>query len=231
MRSHPAIVSLLLATAGFSAAVLAEGRRGVPPSDGRAGGGWHPPKPPIDLVLDANHDEIIDAAEIANATNALKTLDKNGDGRITIDECMPPRPEGMGGPGGPGDFGSPEGQGREYRPGGPQGSDSPGEGPGAGGPPASRPPHPLPPIVVALDANRDGAIDTSEIDNASAALKTLDRNNDGQLSPDEYRPPRPHRRGGPGGQGERGGSGDMGGTGDRGGSGKQAPGGSGDGRD
>ena len=42
----------------------------------------------------------IDATEIANAAVALKTLDKNGDGKLTGDEIRPPR--GPGGPGGPG---------------------------------------------------------------------------------------------------------------------------------
>jgi hypothetical protein len=53
-------------------------------------------------VLDANHDGVIDAAEIANASAALATLDKNGDGQLTQDELFPPRPEGRG----------PEGEGR-----------------------------------------------------------------------------------------------------------------------
>jgi hypothetical protein len=55
-------------------------------------------------ALDANHDGIIDETEIANASTALKTLDKNGDGKLTKDELMPPRPprgEGRGRPPGP----------------------------------------------------------------------------------------------------------------------------------
>jgi len=39
--------------------------------------------------------------------------------------------------------------------------------------------------------NHDGIIDSNEIANASAELKTLDKNGDGQLTPDELRPPRP----------------------------------------
>ncbi|HVV73183.1 MAG TPA: phospholipid-binding protein, partial [Verrucomicrobiae bacterium] len=38
------------------------------------------------------HDGVIDADEIANAPAALKTLDKNGDGKLTMDELMGPRP-------------------------------------------------------------------------------------------------------------------------------------------
>jgi hypothetical protein len=75
--------------------------------------------------------------------------------------------------------------------------------------PAARRPHP--PLETALDANGDGVIDAAEIANASAALKKLDKNRDGKLSPDEYRPPRPPDGMGPGGQkGPGGGTGDQG---------------------
>jgi hypothetical protein len=65
-------------------------------------------------------------------------------------------------------------------------------------------PPPPPPLVAALDANHDGVIDAQEIDNAAAALRTLDKNKDGKLTPDEFRPPRPPggERRGPGGGGE-----------------------------
>lgn len=55
---------------------------------------------------------------------------------------------------------------------------------------------PVSPLVVALDTNKNGEIDASEIANAVAALKTLDKNGDGKLSADEIRPPR--REGGRG---------------------------------
>ena len=52
----------------------------------------------------------------------------------------------------------------------------------------------LPPLVVAtLDANHDGIIDAGEIANASQALKSLDKNADGRLSPEELRRSRPTR--------------------------------------
>ena len=77
---------------------------GGPPPDGQGGGkggpGGHRPVPAIIGALDANHDGVIDADEIANASAALKTLDKNGDGKLTRDEFMgkPPggRPQGGG---------------------------------------------------------------------------------------------------------------------------------------
>src|SRR5215467_6585792 len=81
-----------------------------PPSNQGPGGPegprFHRPPPPgpLFIALDANHDGVIDEAEIANASAALKTLDKNGDGKLTMDELLPPRPprgEGFGRPPGP----------------------------------------------------------------------------------------------------------------------------------
>ncbi len=44
------------------------------------------------------------------------------------------------------------------------------------------------PIIAALDANHDGKISKEEIDNASVALRKLDKNSDGALTFDELRP-------------------------------------------
>ncbi len=52
------------------------------------------PRMPLIAALDANADGVIDADEINNASAALKKLDKNGDGKLTREELMPPRPEG-----------------------------------------------------------------------------------------------------------------------------------------
>src|SRR5690349_8289366 len=40
----------------------------------------------------------------------------------------------------------------------------------------------VPPILAALDGNRDGRLDSFEIGNASSSLKRLDRNQDGEIS-------------------------------------------------
>ncbi|HWH72425.1 MAG TPA: hypothetical protein VNT26_23895 [Candidatus Sulfotelmatobacter sp.] len=48
--------------------------------------------------MDANADGMLDEAEIANASAALKTLDLNGDGKLTADELMPPPPGGASQP-------------------------------------------------------------------------------------------------------------------------------------
>jgi hypothetical protein len=53
-----------------------------------------PPPSRVFAVLDANHDGVIDSNEIANAPAALKTLDKNGNSRLTPDELFPPPPGG-----------------------------------------------------------------------------------------------------------------------------------------
>jgi Ca2+-binding EF-hand superfamily protein len=146
-----------------------------PPPDGPPGGGpgrgFRPPPSPLVRALDANGDGIISADEIANAATALLTLDKNHDGQLTPDEFRPKMGPGMR-PHQPPSDGGPEGQ--------PQGTNN-----------FHRP---LPPLIKALDANGDGIISADEIANAPAALLTLDKNHDGQLTPDEYQPrgPRPH---------------------------------------
>jgi hypothetical protein len=131
-----------------------------PPPEGQGQGRHRPPPLLLLKALDVNHDGIIDSNEIANASAELLTLDKNGDGQLTPDEYLPPRPQGT------------NSMGRTFRP-------------------------PRSPLVEALDVNHDGTIDTNEIANASAELLKLDKNGDGQLTPDEYRPHRPHGMGGP----------------------------------
>ncbi len=70
------------------------------------------------------------------------------------------------------------------------------------------------PVLAALDADKDGVISKSEINNAAAALRKLDKNGDGELDAEEMRPTRSEGgrsrggapEGGPGGErGERGG--------------------------
>lgn len=123
-------------------------------------GGRRPPRPPIETVLDANADNVIDAEEIAAAAVVLETLDIDRDGRLSIDECLPPRPEGVDRP----------------RPGGEseQGMRHP----------------PLPPVLRVIDTDEDGYIAAGEISAAAQALLTLDDDGDGRLTPEEYRPKR-----------------------------------------
>jgi hypothetical protein len=72
---------------------------------------------------------------------------------------------------------------------------------------------PRPPIIAALDPNGDGVIDAQEIANAPAELLTLDKNGDGKLTPDEWRPQRPPEDGPPPGDGGGPGGDDNGGGG------------------
>jgi hypothetical protein len=109
-----------LALAGSALTLTAQDQGGPPPGDrppreGRPRGpggpgrpdGQRPPPPPLIGALDANHDGVIDETEIANASAALKTLDKNSDGKLTMEELRPPRPDGERGPGGPEGFRGP----------------------------------------------------------------------------------------------------------------------------
>lgn len=66
------------------------------------------------------------------------------------------------------------------------------------GPPSGPPSGPFtPPLVSALDSNHNDIIDPEEITKAAETLKKLDKNGDGKLSPEEYRP---RMQGGPGGR-------------------------------
>ncbi len=124
-----------------------------------------PHVPPLVALLDANHDGTLSAGEIQNASTSLATLDSNSDGAVTRDEIRPPRPEGDAPP------------------------DGEGPAPKGGRPPGERP---APPIIAALDTDKDGSLSAAELKAAPESLKTLDKNNDGELSRQELQP-RGHR--------------------------------------
>ncbi len=163
-------------------------------AQGPGGQGHRPPKPPIDLALDANSNDIIDADEIANAVTALATLDSDGDGALSASECLPSRRPGAGGQDRRGQSGRESSTHQGGRPGGAGGQ---GQGP------------PKPPLFTALDADSDGLISADEIANAPAALSSLDSDGDGKLTATEHRPPPPQGRGGPGGANNRSGQGNS----------------------
>lgn len=163
---------LLIALSIGGAAILTaqtttptDGPRGHHRGPGGPGGhgrGGHP----IVRALDADRDGELSSAELTNAPAALRALDKNADGTVTMDEFRPARPAD-----------APE------RP-----ADAPmrkGPPPGADGTARTRP---VDPVMLALDANSDRALSAAEIGNATASLKALDANSDGKLTRDELRP-------------------------------------------
>ena len=132
------------------------------------------PKPPVYKALDADNDDFISKSELANAASALKSLDKNGDGQLTPDEM---RPEGMKEPSGKEDYyDNPQKKGMNN---GRTAEDLKKRG--------KRPRMPHPPLIEALDTDKDGKISKAEIENATASLKKLDRDKDGKLTHDEIR--------------------------------------------
>ncbi len=83
--------------ASFSTHGPRGGQGGAGGPGGPPGGeGFRPPLPLIIRALDVNGDGVIDADEIANAVKVLKSLDKNGEGRLTREEYIGPRPNGPG---------------------------------------------------------------------------------------------------------------------------------------
>lgn len=140
-----ALLTALVLGASVWATEAQDNKDGAPPRGPRDGGGERPERggpqgerpdrgpggpggdrqrmfvPPIVAALDVNSDGVIDEKEIANASAALKKLDKDGDGKLLMEELRPVRPaNGEGGPNG-----VPEGQ---RRPGG-QGFNPEGRGP------------------------------------------------------------------------------------------------------
>jgi Ca2+-binding EF-hand superfamily protein len=63
------------------------------------------------------------------------------------------------------------------------------DGPGQRGNRERRPER-VNPLMMALDADKNGTLSAAEIAAAATALKTLDKNSDGSIQPDELRPPR-----------------------------------------
>ncbi|MCX7427814.1 MAG: class I SAM-dependent methyltransferase [Planctomycetia bacterium] len=79
------------------------GRQAEPP---RPSGDFRPPAIPLMTALDKDQNGEISAAEIQDATAALKKLDANGDGKLSGDELRP-RFAGRRGPGSPDGPGGP----------------------------------------------------------------------------------------------------------------------------
>jgi hypothetical protein len=165
-NAHRLLLVAALITAEILCAQTAPSDGGPGPRRGGPGGPGGPGRlPPVLRVLDADKDGEISAAEIASSASSLATLDANKDGVLTTDELRPAHPGMRGTP--PADAPA-----------------RPERGPGGPGSHA----RPILPVMLALDANADGALSASEIANAPASLRALDANADGKLTRDELRP-------------------------------------------
>ena len=86
------IATLIALTVGLSALHAQSSTAPASGSQPRSTQRAKPSTPLVVATLDANHDGVIDAAEINNASLALKSLDKNADGKLTGEELRRPRP-------------------------------------------------------------------------------------------------------------------------------------------
>lgn len=205
-----------LALCAATGAAFAQG--GGPDGPGPGGPPPPPPLPPVIRALDTDHDGIIEADEIANAPQSLKTLLKSGSTSLSIADLLGPR-RGRGRRGGnqgppppPQSSGTQSASDDSQNGPPPQESPPPQDGPPSqdqnaqggdqNGPPQGPPPggpggpgghHRPPPVIEVLDANHDGVIDASEIANAAQALKKLDRKGTGELTIPELLGPPPGR--------------------------------------
>ena len=119
------------------------------------------------LALDADHDGVISAAEMRSAPSAFKSLDANGDGRVTPDEVRPA-------------FGA-EGRGDGGRRGR---GDEGGERGGA----TAASPDDLIDTLMTFDRNNDGRLDRAEVPERFQGLfDRSDTNKDGALTRDELK--------------------------------------------
>jgi len=152
---------------------------------------------PVIAALDADMDGVISAKEIDNAVAALKTLDKNNDGKLTEEELRP-----NFGPGGPGGFGGGPG-GRGGFGGAPGGAGGPAAGQGGRG--FGNPEEMIARIMSENDKNKDGKLTGDEIpERMRAGLERIDTNKDSAIDKAELEAMmRNFGRGRPGGEGGR----------------------------
>ncbi len=223
MKIRSITLSAMLAAAF---ALLALPANAQPPGGGEGRGGDSQGVVERMMNFDEDKDGKLSKKEVPERLQSMfARADKDEDGVLTKDEIRKdfegreggPRGEGgppgggeggrgRGGEGGRGEGGGRGGEGGRGEGGGRggeggRGMGRPGGEGGPGGPPVLR-------VMTALDANGDGEISADEINNATAALKKLDRNKDGRLDLEELGP----AFGGPG-QGRPGEGGGRGGFG------------------
>lgn len=137
----------------------ADGRPGFPgPGGGMA-------MMPVIAALDTDKDGTISATEIANASKALLTLDKNGDGVLSTEEFRPAMPSmAAGGAVRPGEAGG--GQGAQMMMRMFETRDANGDGKLSG----DELPEQLASRLSMVDENGDGAVDKSEFERVAARM-------------------------------------------------------------
>ena len=176
---------------GLSAAsLLAQGPGGPPPGGRRHG----PPPNALFDALDTDHDGVISADEMANASTSLKAMLKNGATELKREDLRPAHPGG-----GPAADPQSQTERRETHPSPSStttaqttgsvdtGADAPSGGPGRGshhGPPPNA-------LFDALDTNHDGVIYAEQMNNTKTSLKTLIKNGTTGIKREDLRPPRP----------------------------------------
>lgn len=94
-RKLPMLVTLVVGLSAITI-IAQDAPQRPPPGRERPGGpdGQRFPRMPLMAALDPNNDGVIDEKEIEQASKSLKTLDKNSDGKITMEELRPQRPDG-----------------------------------------------------------------------------------------------------------------------------------------
>ena len=179
------LAALLCGTS--AAALLAQGPEGGPPPGGEHGQHHRPPPSPLFDALDTNHDGVISAEEMNNATTSLKTLLKNGAAELRREDQRPPRPAPAPATSQP--SASPATAGTPTAPTANPGTTTGAPVGGAEGHPHHGPPPS--PLFDALDTNHDGVISSAEMDSAPASLKTLLKNGATELRREDLRPAHP----------------------------------------
>ena len=170
-----------------AAALLAQGPDGSPPPSGGHGRHHGPPPSPLFDALDTNHDGVISADEMSNATTSLKTLLKNGATELRREDLRPPRPATA--PPARQTSASPAATSTVATPTASAGTPAAEPAGGPGGHPHHGPPPS--PLFDALDTNHDGVISADEMSNAPASLKALLKNGATELRREDLRPVHP----------------------------------------